>query len=961
MTVDDTRAAGRTASALVGRADQLRRLVAAVSGPPAVVVVEGEAGIGKTRLVAEMSARARQADRLVLTGACRRIREPFPLGPIVEALRGTSEHLAATGLSPVAGALRGLLPELAQVLPPALEPLDDRAAERHRVFRGLAEVLGLLGPVLVIEDLHWADEQTVEFLAYLQSVLPVSVSVVLTYRGEEADAGVRDTTRRPAHHVFHDHLVLDALDAEQTRAMAASILDEDGVTTEFGNHLYELSSGLPLAVQELLALLRERGALIRLRSGRWARKSLDELDVPPGVRDSVRERVGRLPAAAQGVAEAAAVLQVPVPVPVLMSVARLPRDQLVTGLDELLISGLLAEREGEVAFRHVLAAQAVYSGIQLGRRQELHARAASAVQAVEPEPLGQRAHHLRQAGHLHEWVDVAVRAAEQASALGDDAEAVRNLEDVLRNAPLEPDRRGRLAAQLGWAACQVLRPPAVIDVITQALSSAQPGTLRGELHFLVGVLQERHGDDPSIQRRAFAAAVDDLGDRPDLAAWVMAALGRPMDPAVPVAEHTQWLDRALEAVPAIGDPVEEVFVLGKVAMSQSAIGDPRWSGLTEDIRRRTGGRPRHRQEVSAYRSIAENAFCAGHYRLADQLLSEASQAAAGDDWSGEPLARCRLVGLLLAFGRGRWAGLGQEVATLLEEYDGRPFDRTIAETVAACLALVHGDLDAARRDLPDVANRTLMLGGYELLPISVTGLLRLSTAQGEAQAALAAVRDAVDLWEVKGLWPVAVRMVPAWIEAMIAVGRQGEATEFLAGLSATLTGLDAPFAAAVMPHARGQLAADPLDAATRFLAAAAGYDRLEAPYEAAQVREQAAYRLFAAGDPSAGEALRAALAAFQEMGARWDLDRAAQVARRHGVTVKGRYPGGPHGYGSALSPRELEVAELAAAGLTNREIGRELFLSAKTVEKHVSAVLRKLGLRSRSALGSHLSPHREEL
>ena len=958
MTLDGSRVAGRGASELVGRADQLQRLVAAVSGPPAVVVVEGEAGIGKTRLVAEMSAQVWQADRPVLTGACRRIREPFPLGPIVEALRGTSEQLTAAALSPVARALRGLLPELSQVLPPALEPLDDRGAERHRVFRGLADVLGVLGPVLVVEDLHWADEQTVEFLAYLLSVLPASVSVVLTYRGEEVGAKVRETTRRLPPPVVHDHLVLDALDAEHTRAMAAAILDEDGVTTEFGNHLYELSSGLPLAIQELLALLRERGALIKLRNGRWARKSLDELDVPPGVRDSVRERVGRLPAAAQAVAEAAAILQEPVPVPVLMSVAGLPRDHMVTGLDELLVAGLLAERDGKVAFRHVLAAQAVYGGIQLGRRQDLHARAANAVQSVEPEPLGQRAHHLRQAGLLHEWVDVAVRAAEQAAALGDDAEAVRILEDVLRNAPLEPDRRGRLAAQLGWAACQVLRPPAVVDVITQALSWAPPGMLRGELHFLVGVLQERLGGDPSIQRRAFAAAVDDLGERPDLAAWVMAALGRPMDPAVPAAEHARWLDRALEAVPAIGDPVEEVFVLGKIAMSLSAMGDQRWSTLTEDIRWRTGGQPRHRQEVSAYRSIAENSFCAGHFQLADQLLNLAAKTAAADDSSAEPLARCRLVGLLLAFGRGRWTALDQEVALLLEEYDGRPFDRTIAETVAACLALAHGDLDTARRDLPDVASRTQTLGGYELLPVPVTGLLRLSTAQGEAEAALAAVRDAMDVWELKGLWPVAVRMVPAWVEAMIAVGRQGEAADFVTGLATTLTGLDAPFAAAVMAHARGQLAVDPLDGAAQYLAAGAGFDRLDAPYEAAQVREQAAYRLFAAGDESAGETLRAALAAFHALGARWDLDRAAQFARRHGVTVKGRYPGGPHGYGSALSPRELEVAELATAGLTNREIGRELFLSAKTVEKHVSAVLRKLGLRSRAALGSHLGPHR---
>ncbi|MEV4752503.1 AAA family ATPase [Streptosporangium sp. NPDC049248] len=960
MTLDGGTAAGRVISpVLVGREDQLRRLVTAMSRPPAVVVLEGEAGIGKTRLVTEMAAHPDAAGRLFLVGGARRIREPFPLGPVVEALRGTGELLARAELSPVTGALRGLLPELTGVLPPPLEPLDDRAAERHRLFRGLREVLSALGPlVLVMEDLHWADEQTVEFLAYLLAALPDRMSVVLVYRGEEVGAGVREATGRLPDSVFHHHVVLEALDAEQTGVLAASILDAKNVTPDFGAHLHELSSGLPLAVQELLALLRERGALIQLRGGRWARKALAELDVPPGVRDSVRERVGRLSAAARGVAEAAAVLQVPVQVAVLAQVGGLSRAETVAGLDELLVSGLLAEQDGTVAFRHVLAAQAVYGGVPLGRRQDLHTRAAAAVRSVKPVPLGQEAHHLRQAGLLREWVDAAEQAADQASELGDDAEAVRILEDVLRNAPLEPERRGHLAVRLGWAAGQVLRPPEVIDLLSEALESEQPGPLRGQLHFLIGLLQERLGDAPGAQRRAFIAAVDDLGDRPELAAWVMAALGRPMDAAVPLAEHTVWLDRALEVVPAIGDPVEEVFVLGKVATSLSGFGDRRWAALTDDVRRRTGGRPRHRQEVNAYRSIAESACCTGYFELADQLLTAASQAA-GAESSREPLARCRLVALVLAYCRGTWTGLAQETALLLDEYGGRPFDRITAETVAACLALAHGDLDVARRDLHDVVRRTVDLGGYELLPLSVTGFLRLSSARGEAEAALAVTGAAVTVWETKGLWPLAVRAVPALAEAMAGVGRHDEAADLITRLSARLDGLDAPLAPAALAHARGHLAAGPTAAAERFLAAGSAYARLGALYEAAQAREQAAGCLFAAADTRAEEPLRAAITTFQALGARWDLDRAAQLARRYGVAVKGRYPGGPQGYGDGLSPREREIAEMAAAGLTNREIGQQLFVSPRTVEKHLGAALRKLGLRSRAALGMHLGGDRD--
>ncbi|MET8990700.1 AAA family ATPase, partial [Nonomuraea wenchangensis] len=179
---------------LVGREKELARLVELISvtSPvPAVAVVEGEAGIGKSRLVAELLDGPAVTGLRVLRGACLQIREPFPLGALVEALRGRAADLGESALSPVAGALRELLPELAAALPPAPPPLDDRAAERHRVFRGLAEVLTALGPaVLVVEDLHWADGQTVEFLTYLMSVLPGTppgtLRVVLTYREEEA-------------------------------------------------------------------------------------------------------------------------------------------------------------------------------------------------------------------------------------------------------------------------------------------------------------------------------------------------------------------------------------------------------------------------------------------------------------------------------------------------------------------------------------------------------------------------------------------------------------------------------------------------------------------------------------------------------------------------------------------------------------------------------------------------------
>lgn len=939
---------------LIGRGDALDRLVAAIRSSPGVVVIEGESGVGKSRLLVDALAHPDLSDRRLLVGSCRRIREPFPLGPIVEALRETGDLLGRVELSPVAGALRGLLPELAPVLPPRLERLGEPAGERHQVFRGLGEVLGALGAaVLVVEDLHWADQQTEEFLMYLLPALPTDMSVVLTYRTEEAGSPVKNLTRATTASVPVQHIVLPALDAHQTGSLAAAILGIEHVSAEFGAHLCALSSGLPLAILELVALLRSRGDLIRLGNGRWARKALDELDVPAGIRDPVRERIGRLPLPVQRVAEAVAVLQEPSNLTVVQAVSASTRQETVMGVDELLVSGLLDERDGRVAFRHVLASQAVYGGIPLGRRQQLHARAAGAVRALKPAPLGLLAHHLHQGSMLEEWVEVAEEAARQAAGLGDDVEAVRILEEVLRTASISAPTRGRLSAQLGWAAGQVLDPPPVLDLLSMALDEQGPGPLRGELHFLTGLMLERLGDDPGAQRRALAAAVHDLGGRPHLSAWAMSALGRPTGPAVTMAEHLHWLDRAIDTVPSIEDPVDTVFVLGKVATSLCGIGDPRWAHQTRGITDRTSGVPAHRQEINAYRSIAENAGCAGHFTIARSLLDAAKRSAAESESDRESLARCRLVGLLLDYEQARWAGLTADVGSLMEEYSDRPGDRITAETVDACLLLACGDTDAARQYLPVVVDGALALGGYELLPLSLTALARLVIHDGDGDAALRVAADAWTIWGTKGLWPLGVRALPAIVGALRVVGRSVEGLDLLGRAGGALQSRDAPFAAPALDHARGLLAESAGESATYLLAAATGYDQLGARYEAAQASEAAAERLFVLGDDRATGLLQRALASYGDMGAEWDLGRASQRARQHGVPVRGRYHRGAQGYRGELSPREREVAGLAASGLTNKEIGAELFLSPKTVEKHLGSVLRKLGLRSRAALGAH--------
>ncbi|MFI6483546.1 AAA family ATPase [Nonomuraea sp. NPDC050663] len=947
--------AGRIVSPmLVAREAELVRLAEAVTAAPSVVVVEGEAGIGKTRLVAELALLPQAAGRRWLRGGCGQVREPFPLGPVVEALRGQAAALDGAALSPVTGALGALLPELQAVLPPAPPPLEDRAAERHRVLRGLVEVLSALGPaVLVLEDLHWADQQTVEFLAYLVRAMPAGLSVVLTYRGEQADPALRAATARLADTLTCEHIALRPLDVAGTRALAAAILQTEEVSPEFAEHLCARSSGLPLAIQELLAMLRMQGKLIRWKGG-WARRALDELDVPEGVRAPVQERVARMSPAARSVMEAAAVLRLAVPAATLAGVAGVSGAE---ALDEALDSGLLIEQGTLVAFRHVLAAEAVYEGVPLGRRQALHAAAATATRGLRPVPLGQVAHHLRHAGRPEEWVAAAVAAAEHATGLGNDAEAARLLEEVLRHAGLDPVRRAELTIRLGWAATYTLRIPAIGELLDEALGHELPRRLRGELRMLRALYLDTIRVDDLRVRQAFADAVPDLAELPELAAWAMVGLGVPTTTDVPFAERLPWLERALETVPADGEPGPRVFVLGKIAMIFVSSGDPRWWALTERILAETGGRPSSRQEVGAYRSIGGAAVDAGHHQVAARLLEAALDAGRGASGSARDDLTLRASLAMARYYGGAWAGLREELAALREQCDNRPYERLHIDLIAACLAPAPSRLDAAREMLAGLIRDLRVRGDLDMAAAPVTTLLRLARARDEAGAALAETADVVAGWEARDLWPIGVRAVAAVTEALLSAGRTQEAADLVGRYEVRTRGLDAPLAVPALALAHGHLDAHAgrwAPAARRYGEAADAYARLPAGYDAAQAVEHQASCLFELGDPEAGATLTRAIDTYTRLGARWDLDRATQLARRRGLRATSRIRAGEDGEAAGLSARQAQVARLAADGLTNQEIARQMFLSPKTVDKHLGAAMRKLGARSRTELGRHL-------
>lgn len=942
---------------LVGRTHELDLLVTALGEPPAVVVLEGEAGAGKTRLVTEARTRPEAAELRFVLGAGRRIREPFPLGPIIDAVRGLGAALAQARLSPLVGALRPLLPELGEHLPPLPEPLDDPAAERHRVFRALAEVLGSVGPVvLVLEDLHWADDQTLDFLSYLLDDQPPQLSALLTFRGEEAAPGVRALTARLPAATWHTHVTLAPMDVSQTGALVAAILGLDRVSEEFAGYLCERASGLPFAIEELLALLRTNGQLVR-HNGGWACRELNELDVPTGVRDQVLERVAYLSEDARAVVEAAAVLQTSVPVPVMVATCRVPKARALRGLEEALESGLLIEH-GEVAgFRQVLAAQAVEEALSGPRRQQLHGRAATALGALDPVPLGPRAYHLRRARRLDEWVRAAEVAADQAAALRHDAEAVRLLEDVVRYGPLSPAERARLAVKLGWAALEVVRTRDIADLLREVLTENGAPQAQGELRFLLASTLNVAGENPPLQRELFATAIAELPDRPDLRARATVAVGLLTVADGTLTQGRAWFDRSLDLLAEVDDPTVRIFVLGKVTMGLVILGDPHWRQVLARVEAATDGTLQSGAEVNAYYSVGAYCCYLGHHDVAHQLLTTALAGAVEcGNRRLQLLTRSALT--LHHYLRGTWDAVTDDIDPLLDALADYPLGRIKAELAVGGLALGHGHLDDAQQRLVNAWQLAEDLGLVEAQAFPAASLARIALARGDADAAVAVTQRCLVALRDKRAWAAAAPVLPTATEALVATGRLADAAALLADHDCRLRGLDAPIAPAALRHARGLLATaagDPHRAAAHLVAAAGHYQRLPHPYQAAQAREQAALAYCDAGDHEAGAAeLAAALDTYRRLGASWDYARATGAARQRGLSLPDRRRTGRRSYGNELSPREREVADLAAAGRANKEIAAELFLSVHTVEQHVTAVLRKLDIRSRAAIASRL-------
>ncbi|MFE4551374.1 ATP-binding protein [Streptomyces sp. NPDC056785] len=952
---DDGRLPALSAPRFVGRDRELDTLGSALERTPVVVLIDGEAGIGKTRLLREFLASAAERGRRALVGACLELRVPYTLGAVVDAVRDGVDNVAGLRLSGLGGALRPLFPEWADELPPAPEALEDATAARHRLFRAFVEILGRLDvALLALEDVHWADEATLEFLLFLVSRRPQPVSLVLTFRRDEVPSAsllLRLASRLPS----GTHLVRltpEPLDVAETVSFVSSMLGGEYVSHEFASFLHARTEGVPLAVEESVRLMHDRADLIR-RDGGWARRRLERIEVPPTIRDAMLERVQRLGPDTRTVLYAAAVLSGPVDIATLRAVTGLSEERFAAQTAEALGNGLLREdrqdRHGQWSFRHSLACDAVYDAIPAGERRAMHLRAGRTLERCFPAPVAQLARHFRLAGD----VEAACRYTERASDLcvqsGDVATSALLLHSLVATVPLPARALVGLVTRIQFQALSGADP---YSAVIEALRSALAGQVltpveRASVRFQVGRVLMVAGEIEA-GRREILTAMPDLPPGSAETARARVLLALPLGNARPVSEHLRWLREA----PPLTQPVASLDRLRlsvERAFALLMLGEEAgWAAALE-----IPDEVQDPQEASVvaigHTNVGEEATRWGRYEEARIRLGKARTLAERHQLLDylDSIASSRAH---LDWFTGAWSGLAERAARLVDDDGGvRLKDRCEAALVVGLLQAAAGDREAAKE-------RLRFAGGDDQQRIEAAAVLaQLYLGDGEVDEALRLTDRLAEVVVGGGLWSRAVEFAPARTAALAAAGRIGPATDVVNALERALGDRDAPapqaslvLCRAILAEADGRLT----DAAALFARAADAWEALPRPYDALLARERTARCLLAEGREEDGLSLLSDVArGLSELGAYYDAGRIGRslTAGDGDVLAVTRGRGRP-GYGNRLSPRESEVVRLLVEGLTNRQIADALVVSAQTVASQVKSAMRKLDVTSRTAL-----------
>lgn len=931
---------------LVGRADELGRLAEAVEraqeGQGSLLLLAGEAGVGKSRLAQEAAS---GADVVLYGAASNGVAVAY--GPIVAALRSRlradPEALADCGA--LVSHLALLLPELGK----AAEE-SERATIFEAVRCALAHLSAELPAVIVLDDLQWSDDTTLELLAALAAPLrEMPVLVIGTYRSdglprEHRLRWLRNELRRAGH---LDELALEPLDEAGVEALLGELLAEQP-SPALVRTIQDRTLGSPFFVEELVTALEARGSL---RSGRRGLELVerDEVPIPDSVREAVLVGIGEVSAEAREAAEAAAVLGQQFDLGLGAEVT--PPD----GLAELFEAGLLEERgAGQGAFRHALAQEALYAEVPWARRRELHRRLALALEESGGPSL-EIATHWRGAGDDPRARQALVEAARQSEAVCAHRDALRAAREGLELWPEDEDAELRLETLARYG-----RSAELVGELGEA----------GKAWRELAAAHERHDDRAGYaeaQRRL--AAIYELGGERDkafaarrLAAESFAAAERPAEAALEhlaMADHHRRGARYGEAIELAKLAAEEAREAERVDIGARILG---LQGVVEakggdfdqglgSVRSGLALALEHDLTPVAaelYQRLSLVLYDGADYRQAEEALDTAlGLCRTGEDAGTEVACVTCLVYVLRE--RGEWsraAELGRE----LIDSDTAVW---VAEGLVGAIHAFEGKLSSARRLLSASRAVSAEVGHYNMYCDSTTALAIVAAAEGLEDEAATRTRELLARWEESedhhyAVW--GIRWAASWLARN---GRRKEAQLCAAALGQMAAAGGHDDAVAALAQAVGELALleGDADAAAESLSRAVDLHRnLAIPHERAQVELRAGVALAAAGEREAAiERLCDAYRCATKLGARPVASEAAKEVAALGESVAQRL--GSRAAATTddvqLTRRELEVLRHVAVGRTNREIAQELFISQRTVDMHVRNLLGKLDCRSR--------------
>ncbi len=594
MTVNDSRRSRR----LIGRADELQRLSQAADeaarGAGGCVLIEGEAGIGKTRLVAELRA---EFEGYVLEGRCYEEDRSIPFAPLQGAL---NRLLAAASPDEAplfarhAGSLGTLVSGLADVRPEQTRgDGDDPAARQRRLFEAAAELVFDLAArqplLLVFEDLHWSDEGTLAFVRFLVRHLEGHRAfVIATYRASELPAPLADLVLTLRRAQLTQWIVLEPLARGEIAALLELCFGGAPVGSDVVDAVAAFSAGNPFYVEELAADMARAGA-VYLANGVWTRKLARELRVPKSIQDAVQRRGAELTPEAKRLLQAAAIAGRDFGFELVAAIAGLPENELVARLKELVAAGFIVEeRPDAFTFRHPLLQEAARAELLGRERRSLHgqvARALEQIHSTESAPLAELAYHYYAAGEWERALPLARLAGEQAQRL-----------DATREALAEYTRALDCALQLKQ------KPPP--DLLLA----------RAELFERVGEFAAAEGD-----LSAALQAAEQTGHRREV--WrALLKLGY-LWSARDYARSLAWFERALDAAEALEDPLAQAETLNRIGNVHLNLDEP------------DRALPYHEAALAAFASARNPAGQAGtlelmgvcYYNLPDVLAGAACE------------------------------------------------------------------------------------------------------------------------------------------------------------------------------------------------------------------------------------------------------------------------------------------------------------------------------------------------